>query len=97
MSRKTEKPTTSRKTRRATVAPHAASAEPSVVEAKPSMVQAEPNVVQAEPRMTISPDERNHMIAMRAFRLAAERGFTPGGELEDWLTAEREVDHALAN
>jgi hypothetical protein len=36
------------------------------------------------------------MIAERAYLLAAERGFEPGGELEDWLRAEREVDTRLA-
>jgi hypothetical protein len=100
MSRKTDKPTTSRKTRRATVAPHAVEAEPAVIEAEPAVIEAVPSmvpsVVDAEPR-TVSPAERNHMIAVRAFRLAAERGFMPGGELEDWLTAEREIDRALAN
>jgi hypothetical protein len=27
-----------------------------------------------------------------AFRLAESRGFAPGGELEDWLRAESEID-----
>jgi hypothetical protein len=36
------------------------------------------------------------MIAERAYLRAAERGFAPGGELEDWLYAEREVDGQLA-
>jgi len=31
-------------------------------------------------------------IAIRAFLRAEARGFAPGFELEDWLTAEREVD-----
>ena len=33
----------------------------------------------------------NHMIATTAFYLAAERGFAPGHELDDWLEAERRV------
>jgi hypothetical protein len=32
------------------------------------------------------------MIAERAYLHASERGFAPGGELEDWLRAEREVN-----
>jgi hypothetical protein len=39
--------------------------------------------------------ERWLLIAERAFVRAAERGFVPGGELEDWLAAEREVDARL--
>jgi Protein of unknown function (DUF2934) len=30
-------------------------------------------------------------IAERAYYKAAARGFEPGGELEDWLTAEAEI------
>lgn len=35
---------------------------------------------------------RDERIAARAYQLAAERGFEPGHELDDWLTAEREID-----
>jgi hypothetical protein len=38
-----------------------------------------------------SPEERRARIAEIAYRKAGERGFAPGGELEDWLAAEREV------
>jgi len=80
MSRKTDKPTTSRKTRRTTVAP----LEVEAVDA-----------VDAEPRM-ISSGERARMIAEHAYYIAAERGFSPGNELDDWLSAEREIDRRLA-
>ena len=80
MSRKTDKPTTSRKTRRTTVAP----LEIEAVEA-----------VETERRM-ISPGERAHMIAEHAYYIAAERGFAPGNELDDWLSAEREIDRRLS-
>jgi hypothetical protein len=36
------------------------------------------------------------MIAERAYLLSTERGFEPGGQLEDWLRAEREVNPRLA-
>ena len=36
--------------------------------------------------------ERRRMIAEVAYFRAARRGFAPGGELEDWLAAEREVN-----
>lgn len=43
----------------------------------------------------ISAEERSRMIAERAYFLAASRGFAPGAELEDWLTAEREIDQTI--
>lgn len=48
----------------------------------------------ASPTNAAAPDaERRHaMIAEAAFLLAEARGFEPGGELEDWLAAEREID-----
>ena len=44
----------------------------------------------------LSEDERRRMIAEAAYFRAAGRGFAPGGELEDWLAAQREVDALLA-
>jgi hypothetical protein len=35
------------------------------------------------------------MIAAAAYFLAEKRGFAPGHEVEDWLTAEREIDERL--
>ena len=37
---------------------------------------------------------RYERIAEAAYRRAARRGFAPGGELDDWLAAEREYDAA---
>lgn len=37
-------------------------------------------------------DSREARIAEAAYWRAERRGFAPGGELEDWLQAEREVD-----
>jgi len=39
-----------------------------------------------------TPEVRHTRIAVVAYRLAESRGFVPGGELEDWLRAEVEVD-----
>lgn len=44
----------------------------------------------------VNAQQRWLMIAERAYLRAAERGFAPGGELEDWLYAEQEVDARLA-
>ena len=44
------------------------------------------------PPRNVSDDERHGHIAQAAYRRAHTRNFEPGGELEDWLSAEREVD-----
>jgi len=36
--------------------------------------------------------ERHRRICELAYRRAEQRGFAPGGEVDDWLEAEREVD-----
>lgn len=36
--------------------------------------------------------ERHRRICDLAYRRAEQRGFAPGGDVEDWLEAEREVD-----
>jgi hypothetical protein len=40
----------------------------------------------------LTPEERHRRISELAYRRAQQRGFSPGGEEEDWLEAEREVD-----
>jgi Protein of unknown function (DUF2934) len=40
--------------------------------------------------------DREAMIREAAYRLAERRGFAAGGEIEDWLAAEAEVDQRLA-
>jgi hypothetical protein len=40
-------------------------------------------------------EERNACIAEAAYFIAIRRGFSTGHELEDWLTAENEVDARL--
>jgi DUF2934 family protein len=42
-------------------------------------------------------DSREARIAEAAYWRAERRGFTPGGELNDWLEAEREVDSQKPN
>lgn len=45
----------------------------------------------------ITSEERWRMIAVAAYHKAEKRGFAPGGETDDWLEAEREVDALLGN
>ena len=40
-------------------------------------------------------DQVAGMIATAAYYLAAERNFTPGHELDDWLVAERRIHSTL--
>ena len=40
----------------------------------------------------LTPAERHRRICDLAYRRAEQRGFAPGGEVDDWLEAEREVD-----
>ncbi len=50
----------------------------------------------AKPAALIRPEARLAMICDAAYFLAERRGFIPGHELDDWLTAEKQIDLALA-
>jgi hypothetical protein len=43
----------------------------------------------------IDPNVRRQLVAAEAYFLAERRGFTAGGELEDWVAAEVAVDSRL--
>lgn len=45
--------------------------------------------------VTVSEDTRRQMIEQSAYLRAERRGFGAGGEVEDWLLAEAEVDALL--
>ena len=49
------------------------------------------------PTSEIDPDLRHRLISETAYRYYVERGYNDGGDLEDWLQAEAEVDHLLLN
>jgi len=40
----------------------------------------------------VEPEKRQLLIAEAAYYLAEKRGFAPGGELQDWLQAEAELE-----
>jgi len=44
----------------------------------------------------LTEDERRRMVAEAAYYRALRRGFSAGGEVDDWLAAEREIDEKLA-
>jgi hypothetical protein len=63
--------------------------KPKTLTASRTKVSAVSTVVEsAEPQ---APFDMNAAIATTAFYLAAQRGFAPGSELDDWLEAERRV------
>jgi len=69
---------------------------PAPVKAAPKK-KAAPKPKAAEPvRQAVSPDQRRGMIAQAAYLRAERRGFAPGGEHEDWMAAEAEVDALLS-
>lgn len=43
----------------------------------------------------VSAEERERMIAVKAYYCAERRGFAPGHEMEDWCEAEAEIDRQL--
>ena len=52
-------------------------------------------VTVASTAVAISESSRRAMIEQAAYLRAERRGFLPGGEVEDWLAAEAEVDALL--
>jgi len=56
--------------------------------------QGEAALTRREP---CSHEERHQMICVAAYYRAEQRGFAPGQEVTDWVTAEAEVDRLLGN
>ena len=48
-------------------------------------------------RPEVSPEQRHNYIEVAAFYVAQRRGFAPGNPLDDWATAEVEVDQLIAS
>ena len=48
------------------------------------------------PAAAVTAEQRWRMIADAAFYRAERRGFSPGGEVNDWLEAEAEIEALLA-
>ncbi len=51
--------------------------------------------------MTVVPPpvrgDRHDLVAEAAWLIAERRGFAPGGELDDWLAAERQIAQLFAH
>ena len=50
------------------------------------------NSMPASTAASIEPARRESMIAEAAYYRSERRSFAPGGEFDDWLEAEREID-----
>lgn len=75
--------------------PHPRSAEPISLARAIEQEPNQPFVKGAQD--AINQDLRHGMISEAAYRRYADRGYADGGDIEDWLQAEAEVDHLLLN
>jgi hypothetical protein len=58
--------------------------------------KSEPRQSEGDGLASLSGDELNAMISRAAYLRAQARGFEPGHEVEDWLTAEAEIRAAMS-
>jgi hypothetical protein len=73
----------------------AATPAPTRAPAKSAAPRARKTAKKTTTPVAVSEDVRRGMIAEAAYLRAERRGFAPGGEAEDWLAAEAEVDALL--
>lgn len=58
---------------------------------EPSITPRKPSIVKSDARANLVPINLEDEVRRLAYLLSERRGFEPGHETEDWLTAEREV------
>ena len=73
----------------------AASAAVATTEKKPAKAPATKRTAAKKTAPPTSPEHRYHMIATAAYYLAERRGFAGGYEMQDWISAEAEIDTQL--
>lgn len=61
----------------------------------PAMEAKDKIAIKGSTDARLSEDERRRMVAEAAYYRAEHRGFAAGGELDDWLAAEREVSQRV--
>ena len=79
----------------AAVQPAAGTAPPAKSRKRRATAKEEQTLITATAGPTVSEDQRRGMIALSAYLRAERRGFSPEGQAEDWLAAEKEVDALL--
>lgn len=62
---------------------------------KEPVAPASPESAEDSTAALVEPATRQAMIAQAAYFLSERRSFYPGGELDDWLVAEIEIDRVL--
>jgi hypothetical protein len=65
------------------------------VPAKDVATETKPKKTPAKKATTIYPEHRYHMIATAAYYIAERRGFSGHYEMQDWISAEAEIDAKL--
>jgi hypothetical protein len=58
---------------------------------EPQKASRKPSIVRSEARKNLVPINVDEEIRRLAYLLSERRGFEPGHETEDWLTAEHEI------
>jgi hypothetical protein len=64
---------------------------PSESAPEPQKASRRPSIVRSEARANLVPINVDEEIRRLAYLLSERRGFEPGHETEDWLTAEHEI------
>jgi len=82
-------------------APKAATAEKAapaakIVAKKPAKVTTPKTKATATRAPAVSPEHRYHMIATAAYFIAQNRGSASGYEMQDWISAEAQIDLQLS-
>ncbi|HEX6007449.1 MAG TPA: DUF2934 domain-containing protein [Burkholderiales bacterium] len=62
----------------------------------PDTPKSEPQAMAGDGATRLTEDERRRMVAEAAYYRALQRGFAAGGEVDDWLAAEREINDQFA-
>lgn len=62
-----------------------------------SRPEAEAQLARGNGETGLTQDERRRMVAEAAYYRALRRGFTAGGEIDDWLAAEREIEQQITS
>lgn len=68
-----------------------ASGNGAAINTESTKTSRKPTIVKSEARPNVVPINLEDEIRRLAYLLSERRGFEPGHESEDWLTAEREV------
>jgi hypothetical protein len=66
-------------------------AETTTANPDPSNTSRKPSIVKSDARANLVPINLEDEVRRLAYLLSERRGFEPGHETEDWLTAEHEV------